>query len=70
MVINLKEKLFDKIGGLNFVNPDEYGAKYNKGVRDSLAKVNSFINNELVPEVPQYVADWYESNKKNLDYNL
>lgn len=70
MKYNLKEQLFDKIGGLEFVNPDEYGAKYNKGVREAKAIVVSFFNNELVPEVPQYVADWYESNKKNLDYNL
>ena len=70
MEYNKKEQLFDKIGGLEFVNPDEYGAKYNKGVREAKARVDSFFNKELVPEVPQYVADWYESNKKNLDYNL
>lgn len=29
MKYNLKEQLFDKIRGLEFVNPDEYGAKYN-----------------------------------------
>lgn len=60
MKYNLKEQLFDKIGGLEFVNPDEYGAKYNKGVREAKAIVVSFFNNELVPEVPQYVADWVE----------
>jgi len=70
MKYNLKEQLFDKIRGIEFVNPDEYGAKYNKGVREAKARVDSFFNKELVPEVPQYVADWYESNKKNLDYNL
>lgn len=70
MEYNKKEQLFDKINGLNLVNPDEYGAKYNKGVREAKARVVSFFNKELVPEVPQYVADWYESNKKNLDYNL
>lgn len=70
MKYNLKEQLFDKIGGLEFVNPDEYGAKYNRGVREAKARVGSFFNKELEPEVPQYVADWYESNKKNLDYNL
>ena len=70
MKYNLKEQLFDKIRGLEFVNPDEYGTKYNKGVRKAKAIVVSFFNKELVPEVPQYVADWYESNKKNLDYNL
>lgn len=70
MKYNLKEQLFDKIRGLEFVNPDEYGAKYNKGVREAKARVDSFFNKVLEPEVPQYVADWYESNKKNLDYNL
>ena len=70
MKYNLKEQLFDKIRGLEFVNPDEYGAKYNKGVREAKARVDSFFNKELVPEVPQYVADWYEDNKGNLDYNL
>ena len=70
MKYNLKEQLFDKIRGLEFVNPDEYGAKYNKGVREAKARVDSFFNKELEPEVPQYVADWYEENKKNLDYNI
>lgn len=70
MKYNLKEQLFDKIRGLEFINPDEYGAKYNRGVREAKARVDSFFNKELEPEVPQYVADWYEENKKNLDYNI
>ena len=70
MNYNKKEQLLDKIKGLNIVNPDEYGDKYNKGVRHSLARTIAFFNKELVPEVPQYVADWYEENKVNLDYNL
>lgn len=65
-----KEQLIDKIGGLELVNPDGYGARYNKGVRDAKARVVSFFNKELVSEVPQYVIDWYEENKDNLDYNL
>lgn len=47
MKYNLKEQLFDKIRGLEFVNPDEYGAKYNKGVREAKARVDSFFNKEL-----------------------
>lgn len=70
MKYNLKEQLFNKIRGLEFVNPDEYGAKYNKGVREAKARVDSFFNKELVPEVPQYVIDWYEENKDNLEYNI
>lgn len=70
MNYNKKEQLLDKIKGLNLVNPDEYGAKYNEGVCHSLARTIAFFNKELVPEVPQYVIDWYEENKGNLDYNL
>lgn len=70
MNYNKKEQLLDKIKGLTLVNPDEYGDKYNKGVRHSLESTIAFFKKELVPEVPQYIADWYESNKENLDYNL
>lgn len=38
MKYNLKEQLFDKIRGLEFVNPDEYGAKYNNG-EEALAEI-------------------------------
>lgn len=70
MKYNLKEQLFDKIRGLEFVNPDEYGAKYNRGVREAKARVDSFFNKELEPEVPQYVADWYEANKDDFEGKL
>ena len=51
MKYNLKEQLFDKIRGLEFVNPDEYGAKYNRGVREAKARVDSFFNKELETEM-------------------
>lgn len=70
MVISLKEKLLDKIGGIEYIEPNKDESWYNKGVRETKARIVTFFNDELVPEVPQYVADWYESNKKNLDYNL
>lgn len=70
MVINLKEKLLDKIGGIEFIEPNKDESWYNKGVRETKARIVTFFNENLIPEVPQYVADWYESNKKNLDYNL
>lgn len=28
------------------------------------------LKDTYTPEVPEYVADWYEENKKNLDYNI
>lgn len=70
MEYNKKEELFDKIRGLNLVNTDEYGAKYNKGVLDSLSKIVSFFDKELIPEVPQYVADWYEEHKDDFEYSV
>ena len=32
--------------------------------------IEEFFNDELVPEVPQYVADWYEEHKDNLEYDI
>lgn len=68
--MNKKEELLDKINKLNLVNPDKYGEKYNKGVRHSLTVVNNFFKWELIPEVPQYVADWYEEHKDDFEYSV
>ena len=42
----------------------------NEGISEVFKRTENFFNKELVPEVPQYVADWYEENKDNLDYNI
>lgn len=42
----------------------------NKGISEVFKRTENFFNKELVPEVPQYVIDWYEENKGNLDYKL
>ncbi len=70
MEYNLKEQLFDKINGLKITDPNLKETWFNWGVKDAYERVEMFFNKELVPEVPQYVADWYEENKDNLDYNL
>lgn len=70
MEYNLKEQLFDKINGLKITDPNIKETWFNWGVKDAYERVEMFFNKELVPEVPQYVADWYEENKGNLDYNL
>lgn len=70
MVISLKLKLIDKVNGLRYMESSEQGHWYNKAVFSACQRIDEFFNDELVPEVPKYVADWYESNKKNLDYNL
>ncbi len=65
MEYNLKEQLIDKIGGLKLLVADRYGAEYNKGVDASITRVDNFFNDVLVPEVPQFVADWLEYCKKH-----
>lgn len=70
MEYNLKEQLFDKINGLKITDPNIKETWFNWGVKDAYERVEMFFNKELVSEVPQYVADWYEENKKNLDFNI
>lgn len=70
MEYNKKEELFDKITGLKYMRQEVPKNWYNKGVDDSFRYIKNFFDKEFVPEVPQYVADWYEDNKGNLDYNL
>lgn len=67
---NKKEELFDKIIGLKYMRQGVPKNWYNKGVDDSFRYIKNFFDKEFVPEVPQYVADWYERNKGNLGYNL
>ena len=70
MEYNKKEELFDKITGLKYMRQGVPKNWYNKGVDDSFRYIKNFFDKEFVPEVPQYVADWYEDNKGNLDYKL
>lgn len=70
MEYNKKEQLFDKITGLMINNPCLKEKWINEGISEVFKRTEDYFNKELVPEVPQYVADWYEENKVNLDYNL
>lgn len=70
MEYNKKEQLLDKVSGLKYMNPSGQGFYHNKALDTACVHIKEFFNKELIPEVPQYIADWYESNKKNLDYNL
>lgn len=58
MKYNKKEELLDKISGLMYKNPDIKNEWYNKGISDAFKYTKNFFNINLVPEVPQYVADW------------
>lgn len=70
MRYNKKEQLLDKINGLRLTSTNASDTLYNRGVVDAFRRTNEFFDEELIPEVPQYVIDWYEGNKGNLDYNL
>lgn len=70
MEYNKKEQLLDKINGLRLTSTNASDTLYNRGVVDAFRRTNEFFDEELIPEVPAYVAEWYEDNKGNLDYNL
>lgn len=70
MVYSKKEQLFDKINGLKITDPNLKETWFNWGVKDAYERVEMFFNKELVPEVPQYVADWYEANKDDFEGKL
>lgn len=70
MEYNKKEQLFDKINGLMITDPNLKETWFNWGVKDSYERVEMFFSKELVPEVPQDVADWYETYKDQFEFNL
>ena len=70
MEYNKKEQLLDKINDLRLTSTNASDTLYNRGVVDAFRRTNEFFDGELIPEVPQYVIDWYEENKGNLEYNL
>lgn len=67
---NKKEQLLDKVDELRYLESGEHTFWYNKAVFSACKCIEEFFNDELVPEVPQYVADWYEENKDDLETNL
>lgn len=43
---------------------------YDLKLADVIQILNQIKLDQLKPEVPQFVADWYEEHKDNLEYNL
>lgn len=70
MEYNKKEQLLDIISGFKFVKPNTNESWFNKGVSEVYKRTEKFFDSELIPEVSQYVADWYEENKVVLDYSI
>lgn len=70
MEYNKKEQLLDIISGFKFVKPNTNESWFNKGVYEVYERTEKFFDSELIPEVSQYVADWYEKNKVVLDYSI
>lgn len=53
------------------MNKDEATNKLSKAAGLSMAHAEDLYDSFFEkPVVPQYVADWYEENKKDFDYNL
>lgn len=71
MEYNKKEQLLDKVSGLKYMNPSGQGGFYhNKALDTACVHIKEFFDSEFVPEVPQYVANWYEINKFDLEFNI
>lgn len=70
MEYNKKEQLLDKVSGLKYMNPSGQGFYHNKALDTACVHIKEFFDSEFVPEVPQYVANWYEINKFDLEFNI
>lgn len=70
MEYNKKEQLFDKITGLMINDPCLKENWINEGISEVFKRTENFFNNELVPEVPQFIADWYEKHKDDFEFSV
>ena len=70
MEYNKKEQLLDKVSGLKYINPSVQGSYHNKALDTACVHIKEFFDSEFVPEVPQYIADWFEENKDDFDYEV
>lgn len=61
-----KKELIERIEGLNKL----YGDNKNYVSYDDVLNLVEQLYEQQKPVVKQFVADWYERNKGNLDYNL
>lgn len=61
-----KKELIERIEGLNKL----YGDNKNYVSYDDVLNLVEQLYEQQEPVVKKFVADWYESNKGNLDYNL
>ena len=60
MEYNKKERLLDIIKGFTIINPNKYESWYNKGIDDVYKRTEKLFDEELITELPQFVADWLE----------
>lgn len=61
-----KQELFEKIDGLNKL----YGETKNYVAVDDVLNLVKLLDEPQKVTVPQFVADWYEEHKDNLEYNI
>lgn len=67
---NKKEQLLDKVDELRYSESCTQVYWHTKALFNACKIIEEFFDEELVPEVPQHVADWYEDNKDDLETNL
>lgn len=70
MNYNKKEQLLDKVDGLRFLESGQHMFWYNKAIYSACKRIEEFFDAEFIPEVPQYVADWYEEHKDELEFSV
>lgn len=65
-----KQELIEKLRSDLYLTPDnQFREGYNNGVKNSIILVKE-LKEIKKPVVPQFVADWYESHKRGLEWNL
>lgn len=63
------EKLKERLTLDSEITPSEFGGGYNLGIKNAIAIVGELDEPEKAV-VSQFIADWYEEHKEDLEYNL
>lgn len=65
-----KQELIKNLGYVRYSDTDDERYNYyNKGIDTAISFAKKLAEPEK-PVVPQFVADWYEENKNDFEYNL
>ena len=67
-----KQEAIEKVNNMSTlkINDTVSHRQFDMVDKNKVLDIISQINEQKKPVVPQYVADWYEENKDDLEYNL